>query len=51
VALRSLTPVLEAHGLASLEEIARLDRELEEGRSDVQWVSSPLMIEWIARSA
>ena len=52
VALGSLRPVLVQHGLASDDEMARLDRELEEAkhRTDVQWVSSPLMFEWIARS-
>jgi ubiquinone/menaquinone biosynthesis C-methylase UbiE len=51
VALNSLRPVLAEHGLASEEEIARLDRELEaaKNRTDVQWVSSPLMFEWISR--
>ena len=51
VALGSLRPVLAQHGLADDDEIARLDRELAEAkhRTDVQWVSSPLMFEWIAR--
>ena len=51
VALHSLRPTLEQHGLASEEEIARLDRELEAAkqREDVQWVSSPFMLEWIGR--
>lgn len=51
VALQSLRPALAYHALASEEEIARLDRELAEAarRDGVQWVSSPLMIEWIAR--
>ncbi|MEA2568320.1 MAG: hypothetical protein QOI24_321 [Acidobacteriota bacterium] len=51
VALHSLRPTLAEHRLASEEEITRLDRELEEAkhRDDVQWVSSPLMLEWIAR--
>lgn len=51
VALRSLRPVLAEHGLAGEEEVDRLDRELEEAkqRPGVQWVSSPLMFEWIAR--
>ena len=50
-ALASLRPVLTEHGLADEAEIARLDRELDDAknRADVQWVSSPLMIEWIAR--
>ena len=39
-------------GLATDDEIAQLDRELElaKQRTDVQWVSSPLMFEWIARA-
>ncbi|HEX7829139.1 MAG TPA: class I SAM-dependent methyltransferase [Thermoanaerobaculia bacterium] len=51
VALNSLRPTLAQHGLASDDEIARLDRELEAAkhRDDVQWVSSPWMFEWIAR--
>jgi len=51
VALQSLRPVLAEHRLADEEEIAQLDRELEDakGRDGVQWVSSPLMIEWIGR--
>jgi SAM-dependent methyltransferase len=51
VALQSLRPTLAQHGLAEEKEIARLDRELEEAkhRADVQWVSSPLMFEWIGR--
>lgn len=51
VALNSLRPTLVQHELASEEEIARLDRELEEAkqRDDVQWVSSPFMLEWIGR--
>jgi SAM-dependent methyltransferase len=51
VALHSLRPVLAQHGLAGEDEIARLDRELDQAkhRTDVQWVSSPLMFEWIAR--
>jgi SAM-dependent methyltransferase len=50
-ALHSLHPVLAAHGLADENEIAGLDQELAEAmrRDDVQWVTSPLMIEWIAR--
>ena len=50
VALASLRPVIEDR-LASGEEIARLDHELQamKERDDVQWVSSPLMFEWIAR--
>lgn len=51
VALQSLRPAIAQHALATEDEIARLDRELEDAkhRDDVQWVSSPLMIEWIAR--
>lgn len=51
VALHSLRPTLAEHRLASDDETARLDRELEEakGRDDVQWVTSPLMFEWVAR--
>jgi hypothetical protein len=53
VALHSLRPAIAQHALATDDEVARLDRELEEAkrRDDVQWVSSPLMIEWIARKA
>lgn len=51
VALRSLRPVLEERGLASPDEVEQLDRELEDAkqRRGVQWVSSPLMFEWIGR--
>ncbi|HYI11274.1 MAG TPA: hypothetical protein VEK57_19625, partial [Thermoanaerobaculia bacterium] len=51
IALNSLRPALAEHGLAGEEEIAYLDRELEEAkhRSGVLWVSSPLMFEWIGR--
>lgn len=51
VALQSLRPVLAAHALASDDEVARLDRELEEAlhAGGIQWVTSPLMFEWIAR--
>jgi SAM-dependent methyltransferase len=50
VALQSLRPVLAQHSLADDDEIARLDRQLEDAKAstNVQWVSSPLMIEWIA---
>jgi SAM-dependent methyltransferase len=49
VALQSLRPVLAEFALADDDEIATLDRELANLPADVQWVSSPLMIEWIAR--
>lgn len=51
VALQSLRPTLEGHGLATLEEVGQRNAELVEAaqRTDVQWVSSPLMFEWIAR--
>lgn len=51
VALQSLRPTLAEHALADDDEIARLNRELEAAmqREDVQWVSSPLMFEWIGR--
>jgi SAM-dependent methyltransferase len=49
VALASLAPVIAEHRLANADEIAHLDAELRQRRHDVQWVSSPLMIEWIAR--
>ncbi|HYK00486.1 MAG TPA: class I SAM-dependent methyltransferase [Thermoanaerobaculia bacterium] len=51
VALNSLRPALAEHHLADEEELAQLDRELEEAkhRPGVQWVSSPLMLEWIGR--
>jgi hypothetical protein len=51
VALHSLRPVLAQHDLATDDEIARLDREIEDAkrRTDVQWVSGPLMFEWTAR--
>jgi SAM-dependent methyltransferase len=50
VALGSLRPVIEGQ-LATAGEIAALDHLLQEmkSREDVQWVSSPLMFEWIAR--
>jgi hypothetical protein len=46
-----LRPAIAQHALASDDEVAQLDRELEAAkqRDDVQWVSSPLMFEWIAR--
>lgn len=51
VALASLRPVIEEHRLATDNELAQLDAELQQmkARDDVQWVSSPLMYEWIAR--
>ena len=51
IALSSLRPVLAEHHLANEEELAHLDRQLEQAkhRPNVQWVSSPLMLEWIAR--
>ncbi|HKR67134.1 MAG TPA: methyltransferase domain-containing protein [Thermoanaerobaculia bacterium] len=51
VALASLRPVIEQHALATQDEVAQLDAELRamQTRDDVQWVSSPLMFEWIAR--
>jgi SAM-dependent methyltransferase len=50
VALASLRPVIEDR-LTTAGEIAQLDAALLEmkERDDVQWVSSPLMFEWIAR--
>lgn len=53
VALNSLRPTLTEHALASEDEIAQLDLELTAAktREDVEWVSSPLMIEWIARAS
>ena len=53
VALQSLRPTIAQYGLADEEELARLDREIDEARraSEVQWVSSPLMFEWIGRRA
>lgn len=51
VALQSLRPTIAEHGLASDDEILRLDEELDNAkrRTDVQWVSSPTMFEWIGR--
>jgi ubiquinone/menaquinone biosynthesis C-methylase UbiE len=51
VALQSLRPAMAEHRLASEDEIVRLDDELEQAkrRTDVQWVSSPTMFEWIGR--
>ncbi|HEV7766929.1 MAG TPA: methyltransferase domain-containing protein [Thermoanaerobaculia bacterium] len=52
VALNSLRPTFAEHALASEDELAQLDRELldAKNRDDVEWVSSPLMIEWIGRA-
>jgi hypothetical protein len=51
IALHSLRPTLEEHALASHDEIEQLNSDLEAAsrRTNVQWVSSPLMFEWIAR--
>lgn len=51
VALTSLRPVIEERRLATADELERLDAELcdDQSRPGVQWVSSPLMFEWIAR--
>lgn len=51
IALQSLWPTLEEHALATRDEVEQLNAELEEAsrRTNVQWVSSPLMFEWIAR--
>ncbi|HYC58370.1 MAG TPA: methyltransferase domain-containing protein [Thermoanaerobaculia bacterium] len=51
VALASLRPVIDEHGLATNEEVAQLDAKLRQAQQldDGQWVSSPLMFEWIAR--
>lgn len=50
VALQSLRPTLDAHALATDEEIQRLDDELEQAkRGDVQWVTSPMMFEWVGK--
>jgi hypothetical protein len=51
VALASLRPVIEEHRLATSDELDQLDAELLQmkERADVQWTSSPLMFEWIAR--
>ena len=53
IALHSLTPTLREHELTTSEEIERLNAELEDAarRPDAQWVSSPLMFEWIGRKA
>jgi ubiquinone/menaquinone biosynthesis C-methylase UbiE len=51
IALQSLRPSIVEHALATGDELARLDEELAEAKqnSGVQWVSSPLMLEWIGR--
>jgi SAM-dependent methyltransferase len=51
IALHSLRPAVAEHRLATEDEIVQLDREIERAKRnpDVQWVSSPLMLEWIAR--
>lgn len=51
VALQSLRPTLLEHSLATEAAIAALDAEAEaaKGREGVQWVSSPLMVEWVGR--
>jgi SAM-dependent methyltransferase len=51
VALGSLRPTLREHALASEDEIDTLDAQLHAAQQSdaVQWVSSPLMFEWIAR--
>jgi SAM-dependent methyltransferase len=51
IALQSMRPSLLQYRLASEDEIAQLDRELEHASKsgDVQWISSPLMMEWIGR--
>ena len=51
IALQSLRPTLDEHNLATRDEIEQLNSELVEAsrRTDVQWASSPLMFEWIAR--
>jgi len=53
IALHSLRPTLEEHALATHAEVEQLNFELEAAarRTNVQWVSSPLMFEWIARKA
>ncbi len=53
VALRSLRAALAEHRLADEDHLASLDQELDEAkrRDGVQWVSSPLMLEWIARKS
>jgi SAM-dependent methyltransferase len=52
VALASLRPVIEEHQLASDAEVVTLSETLEQakGNSGLQWVSSPVMFEWIARA-
>jgi ubiquinone/menaquinone biosynthesis C-methylase UbiE len=51
IAVHSLRSTLHSHDLATDDEIARLDEELETAKNSnaVEWVSSPLMFEWIGR--
>ena len=51
IALQSMRPTLLQYGLATEEEIERLAGEIDAAceRDDVQWISSPLMMEWIGR--
>ncbi|HEX8154355.1 MAG TPA: methyltransferase domain-containing protein [Thermoanaerobaculia bacterium] len=51
VALHSLRPTLALHALAGDDEIAQLDHALEAAKhaDGVQWVTGPLMFEWIGR--
>lgn len=51
VALQSLRPTLAEHNLAADDEIRRLDEHLEAAKRSaaVQWVTSPMMFEWIGR--
>jgi SAM-dependent methyltransferase len=53
IALHSLRPSLAEHQLATEEELAQLDRDLELATKapGVQWVTSPMMFEWIGRPA
>ncbi len=50
VALHSLKPAIREHGLATEAEVNELDAELQDAksRSGIEWISSPLMFEWIA---
>jgi SAM-dependent methyltransferase len=51
VALHSMQPTLLGCGLSDEDEIAQLDRDLQEAKTStgVAWVSSPAMFEWIGR--